>query len=174
MPSVLLLNSSFEPLKVISWQRAVTMVFMGKVEVVEEYDHDIRSVSFIIKAPAVVRLLRYVNIGRRSPPLCRTNLLARDNFQCQYCRHDLTPRDATIDHVLPRSRGGLTTWENVVSCCSACNRKKGRHTPEEARMSLLRPPRKPDWLPVLTVRLQGQVPESWQTFLGLRMSRGTP
>jgi len=165
MRSVLLLNASYEPLRIISWQRAVTMLFLGKIEIVEEYEHDIRSVSIVIKAPCVVRLLRYVKIGRRSPPLCRTNILARDNFQCQYCSKELTSREATLDHVIPRSQGGKTEWENMVCCCPACNRKKGGRTPSEAHMSLCRRPSKPDWLPVLTFRLNGQIPEVWHTFL---------
>ena len=166
MQPVLLLNSSFEPLKVISWQRAVTMFFMGKIEVVEEYEHQIRSVSLVIKAPAVVRLLRFVKMGRKSPPLCRSNILARDNFQCQYCARDLTTREATLDHVIPRSRSGKTTWDNIVCCCAACNRKKGGRTPAEARMHLLSKPVRPDWLPVLTIRLNGNIPRSWHLFLG--------
>lgn len=165
MQSVLLLNSSYEPLKIISWQRAVTMVFLGKVEILEEYDHDIRSVSIIIRAPAVIRLLRYVSIGRKSPPLCRSNVLARDNFQCQYCAKDLSVKDATMDHVIPRSQSGRTSWENIVTCCTHCNRKKGGRTPKEARMNLLKKPVKPDWLPVLHIRLNGKIPLSWRGFL---------
>ena len=165
MESVLVLNSGYEPLTVISWQRAVTMLFMGKVEVIEEYDHSIRSVSLVIRAPAVVRLLKYARIGRRSPPLCRTNILARDEFKCQYCAHELTVREATLDHVLPRSKGGRTTWENLVCCCRGCNRKKGGKTPQEAHMPLLKKPIKPDWLPVLNIRLRGNVPNAWQSFL---------
>jgi len=165
MESVLLLNSSYEPLKIISWQRAVTMVFLGKVEIVDEYDDEIRSVSIAIKAPAVVRLLRFVRIGRKSPPLCRTNVLARDKFECQYCSLVLTSREATLDHVLPRSQGGRTTWDNVVCCCSNCNRRKGGRTPREARMALRCRPVKPDWLPVLRIRLNGQIPSSWHIFL---------
>jgi 5-methylcytosine-specific restriction endonuclease McrA len=165
MQSVLLLNASYEPLRVISWQRAVTMVFMGKVEIVDEYEHDIRSVSLVIRAPAVVRLLQFVKIGRKSPPLCRTNVLARDDFECQYCGRELSSREATLDHVVPRSQGGKTTWENIVCCCPPCNRKKGGHTPAEARMLLRKKPVKPDWLPVLNMRLNGKVPLSWQLFL---------
>ncbi len=163
--SVLLLNASYEPLKVISWQRAVTMIFMGKIEVVEEYDHHIRSVSLVIRAPAVVRLLRFIQIGRKTPPLCRSNVLARDNFQCQYCTKSLSSKEATLDHVVPRSQGGKTTWLNVVCCCPPCNRKKGGRTTVEAKMLLLKKPIKPDWLPVLTVRLNGNLPSSWQSFL---------
>ncbi len=163
--SVLLLNSGFEPLRVISWQRAITLFFSGKVEVVEEYERDIRSVSLVIRAPAVVRLLSYARIGRRSPPLCRTNVLARDNFQCQYCSKELSPKEATLDHVLPRSQGGRTTWDNIVCCCPYCNRKKGGRTPRQAKMALLRQPSKPDWLPVLNIKLHGRIPESWYNFL---------
>lgn len=165
MQSVLLLNASYEPLKVISWQRAVTMVFMGKVEIVDEYDHHIRSVSIIIKAPAVVRLLQFVKIGRKSPPLCRTNILARDNFECQYCGKVLMSKEATLDHVVPRSQKGKTSWENIVCCCPPCNRRKGGRTPAEAKMLLRKKPVKPDWLPVLNMRLNGKVPLSWQLFL---------
>lgn len=141
------------------------MFFMGKVEVVEEYDHDIRSISLVIKAPAVVRLLRFARIGRRTPPLCRSNILARDNFQCQYCAQSLTSREATLDHVIPRSQGGITSWDNIVCCCSACNRKKGGRTPGEAKMALLQHPVRPDWLPVLSINLNGRIPISWHNFL---------
>lgn len=143
------------------------MFFMGKVEVIEEYDHDIRSVSLIIKAPAVVRLLKFVRLGKKSPPLCRSNVLARDNFQCQYCERVLSSKEATLDHVHPRSQGGKTCWENIVCCCSGCNRKKGGRTPEQARMHLKRRPEKPTWLPVLNIRFHGKIPEPWHTFLDL-------
>lgn len=168
MQSVLLLNATFEPLKIISWQRAVTMFFLGKVEIVNEYDHDIRAVSLVIKAPAVVRLLRFIHVGRKSPPLCRTNVLARDNFECQYCGRSLLNKEATIDHVAPRTQGGRTSWENIVCACAACNRKKGGRTPHEAHMNLRKKPVRPDWLPVLTMRLNGKIPGPWQLFLNLR------
>jgi 5-methylcytosine-specific restriction endonuclease McrA len=138
---------------------------MGKIEVVEEYDHQIRSVSFVLKAPAVVRLLKFINIGRKTPPLCRGNILARDNFECQYCAKALNSRDATLDHVVPRSQGGKTSWTNLVCCCTHCNRRKGGRTPAEAKMPLRAKPVQPDWLPVLNVRLNGNLPEAWQIFL---------
>lgn len=163
--AVLLLNASYEPLKVISWQRAVSLFFGGKIEVIEEYDHEIRSVSLAIKAPAVVRLLRYIHVGKRTPPLSRANILARDNLQCQYCTISLSAKDATLDHVVPRSRGGITSWQNVVCCCKRCNRRKGAQTLKQAGMKLLKEPVQPDWLPVLQIRLNGRVPSSWQSFL---------
>ena len=163
--TTLLLNASFEPLKVISWQRAITMMFLGKVEVVEEYDHEVRSVSLALRMPCVVRLLSYVKLTRRRPPLSRLNLLARDGFSCQYCSTELSFRDATIDHILPRSQGGTTTWLNVVAACHHCNRKKGGRTPMQAAMKLRNRPYAPDWLPVLTVRFRKEMPPAWVTFL---------
>lgn len=163
--SVLLLNASYEPIKVISWKRAVCMFFAGKVEVVEEYEKEIRSVSLVIKAPAVVRLLSYVRIARKKPPLSRVNILARDDFQCQYCKTKLTSRQATLDHVLPRSLGGKSSWKNLVCACSHCNRKKGCRTPEQANMKLIKKPVQPDWLPVIKFKLDGNVPKSWIDFL---------
>jgi 5-methylcytosine-specific restriction endonuclease McrA len=165
MESVLLLNASFEPIKVITWQRAICLCFSGKVEVVEEYDHSIRSVSLVIKAPAVVRLLKYVSTRRKVPPLSRANVLARDEFRCQYCNKEVSPKDATLDHVVPRSQGGGTSWTNIVCCCVRCNSKKGGYTPKQAGMPLLREPVAPDWLPVITVRFNGRIPKTWKMFI---------
>jgi 5-methylcytosine-specific restriction endonuclease McrA len=165
MSPVLLLSASYEPLRVISWQNAVCLFFLGKVEVIEEYEHDIRSVSLVIKAPAVVRLVRFFKLGKRSPPLSRANVLARDNFKCQYCNAELTAKEATLDHVVPRSQGGKTTWNNIVCACAACNRRKGGRTPKEAHMKLRAKPTKPEWLPVLNIRLHGKIPSAWYIFL---------
>lgn len=167
MEATLLLNASFEPIKIISWQRAITLMFLNKVEVVDTYERDIRSVSVAIKMPAVVRLLRYVKLQKRRPPLSRLNLLARDGFRCQYCLSDLAYKESTIDHVLPRSQGGTTHWRNVVTACHQCNRKKGGRTPQQAQMALAAEPYEPDWLPVLTVRFFHNMPPSWITFLQL-------
>jgi 5-methylcytosine-specific restriction endonuclease McrA len=141
------------------------MFFLGKVEIVEEYDHHIRSVSVAIKAPAVVRLLRFFRVGRRSPSLSRINILARDNFTCQYCSREMPAKEATLDHVIPRSQGGKTTWENIVCACSSCNRRKGGRTPKEANMKLLSKPCKPQWLPVLNTKFNGNIPHPWLMFL---------
>lgn len=165
MATTLLLNASFEPIKVITWERAVTLFFLGKVEVVDTYEYEIRSVSVAIRAPAVVRLLRYVHMGRKRPPLSKLNLLARDEYKCQYCNTQLSRQNSTVDHVIPKSQGGNTSWENCVTCCHSCNRKKGGNTPEQAKMQLLRPSMQPDWLPVLSVRFHSNLPHAWLVFL---------
>ncbi len=166
MDSTLLLNTGFEPIKIIAWQRAITLLFLGKVEVIDEYDREVRSVSVAFRMPAVVRLLRYVKFTKRKPPLTRVNLLARDNFQCQYCGEEMAYRDSSIDHVVPRSQGGGTSWKNVVISCHPCNRKKGGRTPHEARMKLLQDPYEPEWLPVLNMRFHRKMPEAWLAFFG--------
>jgi 5-methylcytosine-specific restriction endonuclease McrA len=171
MGTTLLLNASFEPLRIISWQKAVTLFFLGKVEIVEEYDDRfIRSVSLALKMPCVVRLLRYAKLGRRKPPLTRLNLLARDNFECQYCKTPLTIQTATVEHVIPRSQNGGTSWDNVVAACAPCNRKKGGRTPTQANMPLLKKPVAPEWLPVVSVRFRERAPVAWSGFLGRNLS----
>lgn len=165
MENVLLLNSSYEPMRVISWQRAICMFFSGKVEVIEESSNEVHSVSLVIKIPAVVRLLSFVKVRQKAPTLSRANILARDQFECQYCAKQLTPKEATLDHVLPRSQGGRTSWDNLVCCCASCNKRKGNQTPKQANMPLKQKPVKPGWLPVLQIRFNGKIPDSWQYFL---------
>ena len=174
MDSTLLRNASFEPIKIIPWERAITLLFLGKVEVVDTYEREVRSVSLAIKVPAVVRLLRYIHLGRRRPPLSRINLLARDNFQCQYCGINLPVSESTIDHVVPRSQCGSTSWTNVVTACHPCNRRKGGRTPSQARMALLNEPIAPDWLPVLSVRFRKAMPAAWLIFLDDRELKKKP
>ncbi len=166
MNNTLLLNASYEPIKVISWKKAISLFFLEKVEVIEHYDADVRSVSLSIKMPAVVRLLRYVKISRRKPPLSKINLLARDNYCCQYCHKQLDYKSSTFDHVVPRSQQGQTTWDNVVIACGTCNRKKGGRTPEQANMKLKIQPQVPDWLPVVNVHVHRTLPNCWLLFLG--------
>lgn len=165
MKATLLLNASFEPLHVISWQKAVTLSFLGKVEIVDEYEDEIHSVAICLKVPAVVRLLNYVGFVKKQPPFSRLNLLIRDEHACQYCRKELNTKSLTIDHILPKSQGGQTTWENIVAACNPCNRKKGGRTPEQANMKLAKAPRKPEWLPVISLRLNKTLPHSWTLFL---------
>jgi len=163
----LVLDQGYQPHRIISWQRAVCMIFDGKVEVVEEYDEDIRSVSICIKMPAVVRLLRTIVGRKRAIKFSRINVAMRDDFKCQYCgvRHRL--RGLTYDHVVPKSQGGKTNWENIVMACYACNEKKSNKTPQQAGLHLRRPPVKPKWLPVIAFRIDPatSVPEAWANWV---------
>lgn len=165
-PGTLLLNNTYEPLRIISWQRAVTMVYLGKVEVVRHYDSVLRSVSAQIRTPAVVRLTEFVRRHRVRIAFSRRNVFLRDGHRCQYCDAHLPVSELTTDHVIPRSRGGVTSWDNVVTACGPCNRKKANRTPAQARMTLQRKPERPRSLPELSLRLNNETaPEPWRDFL---------
>ncbi len=166
MESVLLLNITYEPLKVINWKKAVTMLTLGKVEVLEEYGKEIHSVSFSIKLPSVVRLLRFVRRPKAPIKFSRQNIFFRDQYRCQYCGKRYPSSELTWDHVLPKARGGKTEWENLVTCCVDCNRKKGGRVPSEASMALVKKPTKPTWLPVLKITLHfSRMPLSWRDYI---------
>jgi len=144
MENTLLLNASFEPLKIISWQRAITLLFAGKVEVIEEYSKEIHSVTFSVKLPSILRLLKYVKVKKsRMVKFSRANIYARDKNTCPYCNSVFRSEELTFDHVIPVSRGGTKSWENIVTACIDCNRKKGGQTPEEAKMRLVQKPTEP-------------------------------
>jgi len=168
MEQTLLLNASYEPLKVVHWRKAITLFCQGKVEVIAEYDREIRAVSVTFKLPSVIRLLRFVRIRRRFDyvPFSRANIYARDNHVCQYCNEAFSTADLTFDHVVPVAKGGRKDWENIVTCCVPCNRRKGGRTPHEAGMKLVRTPRRPDSAPAIriTVGLRN-APESWRDYL---------
>ena len=162
----LLLSQGFEPIKVISWQRAITLLTLGKVEVIEEYDAEIKAVSFVIKAPAVVRLLRAFRRHAKPVKFSRVNIYARDGYRCQYCGIKCTIDKLTYDHVVPRSRGGKTSWENIVSCCYACNARKANRTPAEAKMALRTAPVRPAWIPAVQIRVSTKsVPDAWRDYV---------
>ena len=161
----LLLSAAYEPISTISWQRALTLLTLGKVEVVEEYDHDIHSRFLVIKMPAVVRLVRMFRKNRQRVKFSRTNVLARDRWKCQYCGEKFPTEELTYDHVTPKSRGGKTRWENIVTACRDCNGRKANRTPKEAGMRLRRKPARPTWVPIFTVQLSGSAPEQWRDYL---------
>jgi 5-methylcytosine-specific restriction endonuclease McrA len=170
MKWTLLLNSTFEPLMVVSWKKAITLVILEKVEVVEEYERMVRGVRLALKLPAVVRLNRYVRRKTLLVKFSRQNLYFRDRGRCQYCGGSFEPKDLTYDHVIPRSRGGQTEWTNIVTSCLSCNLKKGGRTPEEAGMSLIRKPKVPIWIPLLTVSLGlEEMPIPWRDYLYLNV-----
>ena len=165
----LVLDTSYVPVARVHWQRAMTLLFMGKVEVIEEYeDRSIKSVTFLIKMPSIVRFIRAIKGKRRVVKFSRENVYARDHGKCQYCGVRLARPEATYDHVVPRAQGGLTTWDNIVICCVPCNRSKGNRTPAQARMKLRSTPVRPKSLPDhvhITVSWRPGDPASWQQWL---------
>ncbi len=166
----LLLNSTYEPLKVVSWQRAVTLLCLGKVEVVRSYDRRLRAATWSVAMPSVVKLCRYVRRRRIRVALSRRNIFYRDGHQCQYCNRRLPAVELTCDHVRPRSQGGKTSWENITTACGPCNRRKGGRTPEQARMRLRSRPDRPQVLPIeYTLNIgtdHKKLPLGWSQYLG--------
>jgi 5-methylcytosine-specific restriction endonuclease McrA len=189
--SVLVLNRLFMAVHIVNARRAFCLLFREHAEVIhfeegyfanydfsawremselradEKKPHEdwIRAVNFEIQVPRVIRLFGYDRLPRRKIRFSRRNLFARDGFKCQYCRREFPPAQLSVDHVVPRSRGGPTAWENVVTCCLNCNVKKGGRTPKEARMKLARPPRKPRRNPQLTMKIGSPKYECWRTFV---------
>ena len=166
MEQVLLLNITYEPLRVINWKKAITLLCLGKVEVIEEYGREIHAISFTVRLPSVVRLLHLVRRPNGPVKFSRQNIYARDRYKCQYCGDRFSTEELTYDHILPRSRGGKTAWENIVTCCIDCNRKKGGRTPGEACMKLIRKPSRPKWIPSIRITVGfKEVPETWRDYL---------
>ncbi len=145
---VLVLNQNYEPLNVCGWQRAVSMVYVGKAIVVENDSEVLHSPSMEMPLPTVVKLAYHVKRPLPRLKLSRQNLLARDKHACQYCGR--RSKDLTIDHVIPRERGGAHSWENLVACCIRCNNKKSNRTPREAGMTLIKLPKRPKFIPYLS------------------------
>lgn len=147
--SVLVLNASYEFLNITSIKRAVKLLYKEKAEVVEEVaGKSIGSARTEIGFPSIIRMLYYIKRPFKEVPLTRKNILIRDKHVCQYCGRT----GETVDHVVPRSRGGANTWTNCVCACGECNRRKNNRTPSEAKMQLARAPRKPSHLPWLRLR----------------------
>jgi 5-methylcytosine-specific restriction endonuclease McrA len=164
--AVLVLDVGMRPLRVEPWQRAICDLFLGKVEVVEySRDRTIQGATREWPLPSVVRCRRHFKREKIRVKFSRINIYARDGFTCQYCGTRCVSEDLTFDHVVPRSRGGRTTWENVVSCCVPCNRAKADGTPVEAGVRLRSRPRKPTYLPSITVRMSGpNIPAEWAPY----------
>jgi 5-methylcytosine-specific restriction endonuclease McrA len=164
MQHVLVLNASYEPLNVCSVRRAHVLVFKGKAEVIEELDRPLTSATDTYPWPHVIRLVAYVRVPRSvQRKISRRALFARDGWRCVYC--GTTSGRLTLDHVIPRSRGGESVWENVVTSCATCNHKKGNRTLEESGLELQTKPRPPT--PVLFIKIAApRIPETWQPYLG--------
>ena len=143
----LVLNADFRPLSYFplslwSWQDTVKAVFLDRVNILSEYDRKVRSPSFEMKLPSVIALKRFVTISRY-PAFTRFNVFLRDSFSCQYCGHRQPTPELTFDHVIPRSKGGRTMWDNVVTACCDCNLRKGSMLPQQCGMHPYRYPWRP-------------------------------
>jgi len=189
--SVLVLNRLYMAVHVVSVRRAFGLLFRELAEVIhveegqyanydfhswreiselragfkEPHEDWIRSVNFEIQVPRVIRLLAYDRLPKQAIRFNRRNIFARDANHCQYCGRKFPTSELSLDHVTPRSRGGETTWENIVCSCVKCNVKKGGRTPHEAHMHLVRPPAKPKRSPLLSIKLGNPKYESWKSFL---------
>ena len=164
MGQVLVLNASYEPLNVCSVRRAHVLVYKGKAEVIEDLGRSLHSATDTYPWPHVIRLVTYVRVPRTvQRKISRRALFARDGWKCVYC--GTSGGRLTLDHVVPRSRGGESIWENVVTACAPCNHRKGNRLPEESGLSLLRQPKAP--APVLFIHLAApRIPHGWKQYLG--------
>jgi 5-methylcytosine-specific restriction endonuclease McrA len=160
---VLVLNQNFEPLAVCNTKRAVVLVFLGKAQVIEDGRGWIHTATTVFPRPSVIRLNRIIRRPRPKVKLLRKEIFRRDGYTCQYCGR--RTRQLTIDHVIPRHKGGEHAWGNLASACRACNRKKGGKTPQEARMTLLHTPREPKATPWYLFSAHVQRYQDWRKFL---------
>ena len=189
--SVLVLNKHYAAVRVISARRAFCMLFKEIAEIVsvedsryltydfdswrelselrakyEREDHEwVRCVRFELAVPRIVRLLVYDRLPRTAVKFTRRNIYARDRNRCQYCGRRFPTSELSLDHIVPRSMGGLSDWTNVVCCCTTCNVRKGGRVPKQAHMKLIREPVKPKRSPVITLRLGSRKYSSWRQFL---------
>lgn len=163
---VLVLNASYEPINICAARRALVLVLKGVASAEEESQSQVHSPRHSIRVPSVIRLLEYRRIPHQTRALSRKNILMRDRYTCQYCHRTMPSGELTLDHVIPRSRAGETTWENLVACCHPCNNRKGSRTPEEADMKLARAPR-PFSLHTSRhlMRLLAKSDDQWQKYL---------
>ncbi len=165
-PRILVLNAGYEPLGLTTVRRGVVLVLSGRAEVVSPSGEVLHTPSRPYPVPSVVRLYRMVRRPNGRLALSRKNVFRRDHYTCQYCGRSGV--ELTLDHVVPKSRGGRTTWENLVTACKACNAKKGNRTPEEAGMRLLKEPRAPGYYEVIVLGLSGrEFPKDWRDFIAV-------
>ncbi|MCL4479071.1 MAG: HNH endonuclease [Deltaproteobacteria bacterium] len=181
---VLVLNKSFLPVNITTVKRAFILLYQGIARVVDdqfivfnfndwaqlkaEYDDDIVGiVNRVIKVPRVIVLTAYDRLPKKHVRFSRMNIFSRDKDTCQYCGRKFARAELNIDHIIPRSLGGLSTWENVVCSCVDCNKKKGGRTPEQAAMKLRRKPAKPEWTPYSVFNFRHHLYKEWAPFLNI-------
>lgn len=163
---VLVLNAGYEPLSLVSVRRAIVLLLREKAELLEATQQMLCAANRTIPVPLVIRLVHYVRLPHRRVPPTRAAIMLRDAYMCQYCGEKPGQAALTVDHVVPRSRGGEHGWTNLVTACKRCNQRKGNQTPEEARMQLLRRPFEPSY--VALVLLSNPVAaERWERLMGV-------
>ena len=161
---VLILNQDYSAISLCSVTKAFVLLYLEKAEMVVKHDTGfLRSVSQDFPKPSVIRLQRYVRVPYYGIALSRHNVMRRDSYSCQYCG---AAKNLTLDHLMPRSRGGETIWQNLVTACSRCNSRKGDRTPEEAGLKLKRQPSRPSLLTFLQLHLSTSN-EDWRVYLGV-------
>ena len=168
---VLVLNSDYEPLNICNIRRAMSLVLLGKVDVLHQDSKMLHSVSMHFSAPSVVRLKSHIRRPHPQLKLSRRSVLARDSYTCQYCGY--RGNDLTVDHVIPKRLGGPSSWENLVCCCKKCNSKKSDKSLAQFGHPLMRVPRKPKYVPFisLTKFINGSRNEVWRDYLPLHDSQ---
>ena len=142
--AVLVLNTNYTPMMICTAKRAICMGFLNKIDILVNYNESVNSPSITLQLPSVIKIRDYVRYDNLSLDLNRKNIIVRDEHTCQYC--GMTKIPLTIDHIIPKGRGGNNTWENLVAACKKCNQKKGNKTPEEAGMALKKHPKRPNRL----------------------------
>ena len=163
---VLVLNATYEPIHICNVRRAVIMIFKGIAVLQEPARFVLRSISSSFPAPSVIRLVHFIHIPYRKKLVSKNNILIRDRYVCQYCAKPLRSHEITLDHIVPRSRGGESNWENLATCCPPCNVKKGSRLPEEAGLTMIRDPRNGSSYHFLhLLRHYGSVDENWRKYL---------
>ena len=162
--TVLKLDSSFKPVEVISWQEAIVLTWLNKAWAVEYTDKWVHSAKKAFQIPSVIVLFRYIDENFFSLPCTRKNVLTRDEHQCQYCGNHFRESELTIDHVIPRSKGGTNSWDNVVTACRACNQLKSNYLLENSPVSLIRRPKKPSYRSLIKKRI-GDANSKWKEYL---------
>ncbi len=166
--SALLLNASYEAMKVISWQKAIVLWLSDKVDVIEFHNIYIHSAKARFPIPSVIKLRTYISsVAFRRVRFSKQNVYLRDGYICQYCAKRCSNKELTIDHVIPISKQGPENWNNVVTACRHCNQRKGNRTPATAGMPLLKEPEAPHWITLVELELQNDmtVPLLWQNYL---------
>lgn len=164
MSDTLLLNQSYEPIAVINWQKSIVLDILSKVDIIEWYaDKTIKTQNFEMLVPSIVRLKKMARYVKTSQKYSKENIFKRDSFMCQYCGYAGTYADLTCDHVVPKSKGGVASWKNIVTCCKPCNQKKGSRSLEETEMVLIQKPFTPTWFSKTFV--PAERPSSWDKWL---------